>query len=259
MKNNYAVLIVAVALVFFFRISPLWAGEEGNALSFEFKSKFQNSYIGCFGYKTDVGSIFVNEANISLPKSFYIYFWNFLSTSSSDINEIDGYLGWSGEFLGFKIDVAAGYWDLNNFFSSTGPKNDYWDVYIEVGREFLPTEKHKILSYIRVEYVEPVKLNVEDKGGIPVTLGLRHEWQAVKLFSLPILIKTDGRIVHDPGLFRGQATWLGRLTTQAAWKITNNFSIILPFVDFSLPFSNIKDKDGREFAAVVGIGINLFF
>jgi len=261
MKKYFILFMAVMALVFFFKRSPLWAEEKKSEFSFEFKFRSLDSYIGYFGYKTgiSVGSVSVNEATLGLPKGFYVYFWNLLGTNGSKSNEIDTYLGWSGKFLGLKFDLNVGYLDSQDLFSSSGSQTDYWDAGVEISKEFLPAEGHKILPYVKVDYFRPAKNNGVEKDGFPVALGLRYEWQVGKVFSFPLVVKSEGRILKDPGLFGGESVWLGRLNTQAIWQIAKNFSVILPFIDCSSPFTDVKSKDGREFSTVVGVGIVLPF
>lgn len=259
--KKLTVLAVLAALVFYFIPQSLvWAGEEEGGLSFEFKSKSQSSYIGTFGYKTNVGTVIVNEAALGSLYGFNIYFWNLWGFSSQKSDEWDGFITRSDKLWDLKIDSGAGYCDMRDFLNSTGLQTDYWNIYVEVSKEFPVGERHKLFPYIKGEWYSPVKANKEgDKEGFPITLGLRHEWQAGKAFSFPLTIKSDARAFHDPGLFGGENVWLGKLTTQALWQVTKNVAVILPFADFSTPFSNVKDKDGREFSAVIGAGIILSF
>lgn len=254
-------MVGIMVMVLTFGLASMTLAEEDEGIGFNFTTKYHPSgWIDAVGWRTP-RSMFLTEVSQDLPHGFYAYIWNLTGLEESGADETDYNVGKTGEFsladVVLNYDIGFGYWDLRNRFSSGGPQTDYWNFWAEFGHEFQPVKNLNFLSYVRLEYLEPVQSNGEfSEGGFFTALGLRQEWEVGKII-FPLTIETDARVVYDSGLYGGETAFIGRLTIQASWQVKEHLAFIFG-ADSSQPLAgNLEDGRGTELVAWAGISLSI--
>jgi hypothetical protein len=247
---------IAVTMAFIFVACECSAVESDRALlEINFSTKVLNRYIGDTGVATYNHPVSQNDLTIiHVPTGFYLDIWQSISTSHSGRstnygNEIEYFLGWSGEIAGIGMDTGIGYFDLITLFAMPG--GDVVQPYVELTKKINVTDQHAITPYVRAEYGIPAKGNAKELKGLYVYSGLKHGWQISKDFS----INQKVSIIFDDGAYGVDRAWVG------AYEISPSYRII-EWLAFDLsgkvigPFSNTTDGRKTQFIGGAGFSVN---
>jgi hypothetical protein len=127
-RNDTAAPAFAMELVARFR--RLLARDENSAaepgsrlFELSFSSKVLNRYVGETGGVSYDRPVSQNDLTIThIPSGVYLDIWQSISLSHSgrstnEGNEIDYFIGWSGDMWGIGVDTGIGYFDLITLFN----------------------------------------------------------------------------------------------------------------------------------------------
>ncbi len=194
-----------------------------------------------------------SEVEVSFPLGFYATLWHSTdfdsNFSDSAGDEIDWYIGWSGDVGPVSLDIGVSYFDAVGLF--VGPANDTFYGYIEVSKTF-ETSFGSVTPYTKGGFYQNGD-GSEVEGGTVFSLGLRGEWQTpLEKLSVPFC----GQVAHDDGAFGNESGSVSFIGLEANWQITDSIVLRLPTFSVGIP---INVDDDREFETVIGGGVEIVF
>jgi hypothetical protein len=194
MRKTYAIMILA-ALIFFFRTSPLWAGEEKNGWNFSAEANvgMHSGYIDESSGAVLYGDPVSNQSlMIGVEKQgtgFYLKAENFIPFEKES-KETDFYGGLYTEAGGMKFDLGyAHYWMREKNEAS------YHAIY---GSADFPEVGWQIIPFVKAEYRFATKQGVDEHGscfpldGFVYQGGFKREFKITKKVSLNTEVAIGG-------------------------------------------------------------------
>lgn len=189
-----------------------------------------------------------SEITAEFPLGFYATIWHstgFDSHFNEDGgDELDYYVGWSGELVHLELEAGAAYFDAVDLFHASG---DTVYLYAQVGKTFgafTPFVKGNF-------YLQPPGSDLE--GGTVLAAGLSYEVQSpLERLSIPV----TGWVGHDDGTFGLDSGFISRVEAEATWQLNDTWSILFPTVSVNVP---LTVDDSRKTYWVFGGGFNLSF
>jgi hypothetical protein len=219
-------------------------------------AKVLNQYVGDTGVVNYNRPVLQNDLTIThVSSGVYLDIWQSISLSRSGVssnygNELEYFIGWSGEIFGIGADAGIGYFDLITLFNM--PKGDVIQPYIELNKKAELGGHHTLIPYVRVEYGIPAKGNAKEFKGLYVYNGLKHGWQITEYIS----VNQKAVIIFDDGAYGADRAWVG------AYEISSSYRII-EWLAFDLsgkviaPFT--KTTDGRKAQFIGSSGFSVTF
>lgn len=247
---------IMVAMVYFSVVGESNAAEPGRPLfEINFSTKVVNQYVGDTGVVAYNRSVSQNDLTIThVPSGIYLDIWQSISLSHSGRstnygNEIEYYLGWSGEIAGIGVDAGVAYFDLITLFEI--PEGDVIQPYIELNKKFDVAERHTLTPYVRAEYGIPAKGNAKEIKGLYVYTGLKHGWQ----ISKDVSVIQKATIIFDDGAYGADRTWVGAYEIAPSYRMKEWLSIDLSGKVIG-PFTNVTDGRKTQFIGGAGFSVN---
>ncbi len=252
-KSRYCII---VALAYFFVVGESIAAEPGRPFfEVNFSTKVLNQYVGDTGVVAYNRPVSQNDLTIThIPSGIYLDIWqsislNHVGRSTNLGNEIEYFLGWSGDIAGIEMDAGVAYFDLITLFKM--PEGDVIQPYIELNKKFDVTERHTLTPYVRAEYGIPAKGNAKEFKGLYVYSGLKHGWQVSKDVS----VNQKAAIIFDDGAYGADRAWVGAYEIAPSYRIKEWLSIDLTGKVIG-PFTNVTDGRKTQFIGGGGVSVN---
>jgi len=240
------ILFAAVALVVV--VATAATAEISGSIS----TKTVAKYVGSAGTKFYDAPVQQTDIFISLPKGFYVDFWNSMPLNGKENfgKEDDWTVGWNGKIgeSGLKADIGISYYDFIGLFNSAG---DTINPYAKISMDIAVTKNQTLTPYVKIEAPFPVS-GSSLKGGVRTYGGIIHTWQASEKLSL----SQEAYVVYDNGAYGMDSGFIGKYAAGASLKIYKSLSL-----DASLSATAplTKVHDGRKTEIVPAIGLSTKF
>jgi hypothetical protein len=265
MKKRRNIIIILLSLfVFVARAAPvasaasyLWSdNKEGGKLfgepppKFTFSTGFFDKYVGPQGaiWYDDGNPVIQSEINIMWPgrTAPYLNFWNSASPrgglSSDGGDENDWTVGLKHLTEGgLLVDVGITYFDVADLFDV--PRDDIYNPFLELSKEFEVSDSHKISPYLRFSPYYPAKGSSPEKG-LYVNSGFRHTWQIDPKLDL----SQKMGLIYDDGALGLDSGFLGEYMLGFDYKLTESLTLN-PCLRL---FTPLTVEDSRKTVAAIG-------
>jgi len=231
------------------------AEPENRLFELSFSSKVLNRYVGETGVVSYNRPVSQNDLTIThVPSGIYLDIWQSISLShtgrsTNEGNEIDYFIGWSGDMWGIGVDTGIGYFDLITLFNM--PAGDVTQPYIELNKKIAIAGQHALTPYARIEYGIPAKGNAKEFRGLYVHTGLKHGWQVTDAIS----VNQKAAIIFDDGAYGADRAWVGAYEAAPSYRFREWLSLDLSGKVVG-PFTGVTDGRTTQFIGSAGISLN---
>lgn len=234
-------------------------GEQG--VTVEVASQWLNQYVNTGGISFSDKPVLQSSLTVTMPSGFYAQVWHSTGIDANLLDnpgaELDFYLGWNGNLAWLNVpiledveaDFSVSYQDYPGLFSRMN--EDFLGLTLEIKKPFEMNEAHMLSPFVAVEYYYPLSGNGGEQG-IYASIGLKHSW---KIWG-PVSFEQSIRGTYDSGAFGYEPGLVVAYTASVQWKATENLSVDLGLVQYTVPISSFHDR-GNEI--VYGAGIRYAF
>jgi hypothetical protein len=201
------------------------------------------------------GPVMQNELLISLTKGFYLDLWHSMGMNGSGLSSgLDDRLaytvGWRNGVGKYSFDAGVTYIDMVGLLEI--PDRDILLPYLEVNRVVTTKSGNQIFSpYCKIQPGFPANGSYPAKG-FYIGAGLRHSYQIGKKFYL----KEELALIRDSGAFGFRSGALFKYDARVNRRLFGPFSLDLPMLKFTAPFSGMND---RKIENSIGVRLGMNF
>jgi|GEM_PF-4189213 len=231
MKGSYVrFVVVFVAL---FCIGTVYA-EGLKDFSVSTEVSVLNKYVGLTGSKFEPDEVIQPSLTLSHASGFYANVWDSTGIDGYEGNEIDYFVGWAGDVLGFNADLSVGYYDLASMFC--GRSGNYFVLAGRIGKTLDVGGFALAEPFVRIEE-DIAEKETDCDGGILYTGGVKIE-KSLEPFNLWV----EPRITYTPGVFETEETTTFQCEAGIDWDCYG-WLTLTPKAMISIPSDNVEREN----------------
>jgi len=207
-----------------------------------------NKYVTISGSTCEPDAVVQPSLTISHSSGLYANIWNSTGFEGYEGDEIDYYLGWAGDVVGFNADISVGYYDLRDLFS--GRSGNFWTVIGRLGKTFNIENFLSVEPFVRIEG-DIAERDTDLGGGVLYTGGMRIE----KLLRPFLSMWCEPRVTYTEGVYSSEPTTTGQYEMGIDWNCWRALTIT-PTAMISIPTDKVDRETEFVFGGAISYGFN---